>query len=38
MTPDPLILSRLQFFWVIGWRILLALGDTRKATAPIGRR
>jgi cytochrome d ubiquinol oxidase subunit I len=23
MTPDPLILSRLQFFWVIGWHILL---------------
>ncbi len=23
MTLDPLILSRLQFFWVIGWHILL---------------
>jgi cytochrome bd-type quinol oxidase subunit 1 len=23
MTLDPLILSRLQFVWVIGWHILL---------------
>jgi cytochrome bd ubiquinol oxidase subunit I len=23
MTLDPLILSRLQFVWVVGWHILL---------------
>jgi len=36
MTLDPLLLSRLQFAWVVAWHMLLPAFTVGPAAMPLG--